>query len=230
MNAYVKLNGIIKAISFQNFFSFIFLFYLGLWFQSSSIYAMDDAAGSNIDNRGTTPLHTAAGKGEYDIVQQLIEEGADINQRADAGGISGATPLHVAAANGRTEVVKLLIVKRADIDAVSSNKATPLYFAIAKGHPEVVKLLIDKGACVNATHLQLALDANKRSTAVVKLLKASLSVADYIDVAIHSKLPSREKNINHTDKSGHFSSIVLGVGGLVLISVVGLALYSNSRN
>lgn len=70
-------------------------------------------------------LHDAAGKGDIVKVRQLIEQGADVNDR-DAW---QNTPLHWAAGRGKTEVAALLIQQGADIKVRDINQNTPLHFA-----------------------------------------------------------------------------------------------------
>lgn len=58
-----------------------------------------NAAASN----GTTPLHWAAARNQYDIVRLLLLEGSNSAQRAG----DGRTALHWACSNGHLEVVKV---------------------------------------------------------------------------------------------------------------------------
>jgi len=51
-----------------------------------------------------TPLHYASEHGHTDVIQLLIDHGADI----DAKNKWGTTPLHLASSHGHTEIVKLL--------------------------------------------------------------------------------------------------------------------------
>lgn len=57
------------------------------------------------DYAGWTPLHEACLNGHAEIVELLLQEGAD----ADAMGGDGDTPLHDAIGNGHTLVVSLLL-------------------------------------------------------------------------------------------------------------------------
>ena len=61
------------------------------------------------DNNGATPLQWASSRGYTEVVNLLIEKGADIHVKDN----NGLTPLHWASINGRTEVVNLLIEKGA---------------------------------------------------------------------------------------------------------------------
>lgn len=53
---------------------------------------------------GYTPLHRAASQGNYEIVQYLLENGADVNPKSK----KGETPLKLAVQQDRTDVADLL--------------------------------------------------------------------------------------------------------------------------
>lgn len=89
-----------------------------------------------------TSLHTAARNGYIEIVQILLESGADPN----AVNRYQNTPLHEAAFFGQVEVARLLLDAGALIDPRNNNNITPLLFAAEKGHLPVVKLLVQRGA------------------------------------------------------------------------------------
>ncbi len=122
------------------------------------------------------PLHLAAERGNADVVEFLLEKGADVKARAKDGDImplnyastrqvaallesNGAPvkgesnswgrntpPIYSAALAGRTEVVEFLIEKGADLNAKPYSGQTPIAAAAEKGHTEVVELLAAKGA------------------------------------------------------------------------------------
>ncbi|XP_021712114.1 uncharacterized protein LOC5564954 isoform X2 [Aedes aegypti] len=94
-----------------------------------------------------TPLHTAAGKGNIEMVKLLIDHNANIDTKDD----EGCTPLHYASRNGNLEMVKLLIDNRANVDTTQNEGWTPLHYASQNGHIDVVKLLIDNRANVDTT-------------------------------------------------------------------------------
>ena len=106
------------------------------------------------------------------LVEQLLQNGADVNLRDRRG---GATPLMFAAAFGSLETMTLLIDKGADVNARTTGGATALMWAatdLAK-----IRLLLDRGADVNAvsergrTVLLLAAMSD-RSAGIVRLLLA----------------------------------------------------------
>ncbi len=77
--------------------------------------------------------------GDRQLVQEMIERGAEINK-------PGWTPLAYAATNGHTQIVKFLLEHSAYIDAAAPNGTTPLMLAAYFGHDATVRLLLDEGA------------------------------------------------------------------------------------
>ena len=92
-------------------------------------------------------LHTVAYNGHKDIVQSLLDRGADVNAKDS----DGWTALHWAAYNGYEEIVKALVRAGANVDTKNNRGETALHWAAYNGFAEIVQLLLDKGAEVNAT-------------------------------------------------------------------------------
>jgi ankyrin repeat protein len=90
-------------------------------------------------DKGESPLMLAAIKGQFDLCQQLIARGADVNK-------TGWTPLHYAASGGMSAVIQLLLDHYAYIDAESPNGSTPLMMAAMYGSADAVKTLLSAGA------------------------------------------------------------------------------------
>lgn len=93
-------------------------------------------AADAVDESGRTLLDLAVGLGRADIVQVLLEYGADADKPS-----RGRTPLETAAASGECLIAELLL----------ANGATPagsdaLHVAAAAGHNDVLKLLLGKPA------------------------------------------------------------------------------------
>ena len=91
------------------------------------------AAGTNINatfvqegviGSGGTPLHIAVLAGQENAARLLLENGANIDAKADDE--NGGTPLHWAVAFGTKDMVILLVEAEADINALENNGLTPL--------------------------------------------------------------------------------------------------------
>jgi len=73
---------------------------------------------------GGTPLHIAALSNQEEVVEVLIDNGADIE--AKAADSYGGTALHWASAAGLVDIVELLVEAGANVNAEDTNGGTPL--------------------------------------------------------------------------------------------------------
>ncbi len=101
------------------------------------------------DEYGVTALIDASFKGQKDLVELLILEGADLNARDNQGN----TALMNAALKGHIEIVDLLISNGADISAKDKTGNTALIESAKYAREsacEIITLLKNNGARVNA--------------------------------------------------------------------------------
>ncbi len=101
------------------------------------------------DNLGYTPLHLASGKGHIEIVEFLLNHGADIELEI----FIGDTPLLLAARyarDGQYETIKTLLEHGAKVNHKDEDGRTALHKAAAYSGKEIMNLLISYGADVNA--------------------------------------------------------------------------------
>ena len=104
------------------------------------------------------PLMMAAIMNQPDLVELLIDRGAEIEARGRWGG----TALHWAAWRGSAEAVEALIARGASVHARSADdRSTPLFWACRgshygfwsrNNHPAVVRSLLDAGAIPDVTN------------------------------------------------------------------------------
>jgi len=85
----------------------------------------------------------AAGVGDEQIAQMLLERGAEINA---ANRTHKQTALMLAAQNDHPDAALLLIGKHADVNAPNDEGVTPLMMAAYRGNLAVVKALLKAGA------------------------------------------------------------------------------------
>jgi ankyrin repeat protein len=102
-----------------------------------------NAALTDDESAGVTPLFFAAQGNRLDVVTLLIAAGANVSSIALA---SGCTPLHAAAQMGHADVVDPLIAAGANVNAICADGATALSIALRRGHAEVVQKLRAAGA------------------------------------------------------------------------------------
>ncbi|KAH0856406.1 hypothetical protein HID58_084667 [Brassica napus] len=103
---------------------------------------------TNLDDRGWTPLHVKARKGDLKSVKQLLDQGFDVNALAWGPKSKGVSPLHLAAEGGHIDVMDLLLERGANIDARTWGSCgwTPLHAAAKERKREAVKFLVENGA------------------------------------------------------------------------------------
>ncbi|XP_059803541.1 poly [ADP-ribose] polymerase tankyrase-2 isoform X3 [Hypanus sabinus] len=102
----------------------------------------DNVNARDTAGRKSTPLHFAAGFGRKDVVEFLLQSGANVHARDDGGLI----PLHNACSFGHAEVVNLLLCHGADSNARDNWNYTPLHEAAIKGKIDVCIVLLQHGA------------------------------------------------------------------------------------
>lgn len=91
----------------------------------------------------THPIHKAARKGDLEVVERLIQEGADIDTLND----DGYTPLHCAAKNGHVAVIEALVRLGSNaIDAPTAWDKTPLFLAAVYDRGPAIEALVRLGS------------------------------------------------------------------------------------
>lgn len=122
------------------------------------------------DALGNTMLHYAASSGHLEVVQLLLESGANKNKQNEEGN----TALILASANTRLDVVNELLAAKAKTEIRNESKNTAMHFASYFGHDAVVGALIDAKAFKNTRNgrdeTPMIIAINERRNAVVKRL------------------------------------------------------------
>ena len=95
----------------------------------------------DLDHQGRknrTALHFAVCQKHAEVVEVLIDAGADI----EAKNVEGRSPLHFASISGELTTVKMLVKAGADVRATDAERATCLMFAAYHGHTDTVRYLV----------------------------------------------------------------------------------------
>lgn len=116
---------------------------------------LDHGASINeFDEEGGTPLNTATKSGDLEMMQFLIDQGADVNAcgpETEDNWATYITPLHTAA-GGRNDncVVTLLLDHGANTEVVDNGEKTPLHWAVKMETDGRLRALLERGANVNS--------------------------------------------------------------------------------
>ena len=81
------------------------------------------------DKYGRSPLHVCAAADHADMVEFLLQKGADIDSRSTG---DGQTPLHFAAKNDAALSLKALLGFGANIDSLDNRGRPPLQVLLTK--------------------------------------------------------------------------------------------------
>ncbi|KAK6513075.1 hypothetical protein TWF506_009238 [Arthrobotrys conoides] len=93
-------------------------------------------------------LHQAVGSGKAEIVQYLLDKGAEV----DAKDLDGWSAIMLAAQEGNCNIIQVLVDAGANVNSEANSGATALFIAAQQGHTAVVKVLLDNGARSFATN------------------------------------------------------------------------------
>jgi ankyrin len=175
--------------------------------------------------QGQTALMWAVAQQHPDVVQALVEGGADVHARTGSRnevattGVyrdetfgafvevqqGGFTPLLFAARSGDAASAKILLAAGANLNDTAADGTSALVVAIHSGHDALASLLLDKGADVNAMRggysaLHIAVRAGKQ-----ELVKTLLARGARVDAVLVK--PTATTRSTRTDISLHYSLV-----------------------
>ena len=138
-----------------------------------------------VNKYDNTALHWASLKGMLEVVEKLIEKGADVNKQNE----DGYTALIGACDKGMLEVVEKLIEKGADVNVQGAYGNTALILACDRKHTDVALALLEDD------NIKVNLVNNRGHTA---LHQASIKGM----LAVVQKIIAKDADVNVRDKSG----------------------------
>ncbi|RLV60165.1 ankyrin repeat domain-containing protein [Parashewanella curva] len=143
------------------------------------LLSRDDIDVNQTGAHSMTALHHASKRGNYKLVSELVERGADVHALDD----SNRTPLLYAAGIGCTTCIHLLLNSGANINHTDKQGKSPLMVAALNGYYLCIDFLIEHGAEITArthsgqTALMLAVES-ENAGCVMLLNQHGLAVND----------------------------------------------------
>ena len=149
----------------------------------TNLIKLDNTAVNLPDNSGNTPLIYAAQRGLNENIKILLANGADVNYRNPATGLSA---ISAAAAEGNSATIRLLVrTGKADVNISDLSGRTPIFYAVEQDQQDALRTLFSLGADPNA----------QDHTGVTALMRASAkNRQDCVDILL------RQKNIKKDTK------------------------------
>ena len=151
-------------------------------------FPLDLKSGINLTSSfGGAALQAASSAGHTEVVDMLLNYGADVNAitYAPTVNLTWGTALIAASHNGCSAVVNTLLKRAVDVNMKYSTSGSALYAASCQGHVAVVKTLLNHGADINDKSYDdftaLYGASSNGLTGVVELLlknKADIDVCD----------------------------------------------------
>jgi len=134
------------------------------------------------------PLHKAARAGDLKWMDEIKEEGGDLNVK-EKGGLN---PAHFAALGGSDKAMKWLLVNGANLQDQDSHGLTPAHWAAQNGHTKVLKVLIENDIAYQMVDRQgftpVHDAAKKGHSKVIRLLAESGANVSKPDMFYHTPL------------------------------------------
>uniref|UniRef100_A0AAY4CMT4 Protein TANC2 n=1 Tax=Denticeps clupeoides TaxID=299321 RepID=A0AAY4CMT4_9TELE len=145
---------------------------------------------------GETALTAAAGRGQLEVCQLLLELGADVAQPSRRG----VVPLFSCAREGHWQIVDLLLTHGSDANLVDKQGRTPLMMAASEGHVDTVEYLLAQGAATDHT------DKNGRTVLDLAAFYGDADIRTRLSISLHlvqvQYLVDHGALIEHVDYSG----------------------------
>lgn len=160
-------------------------------------------------NNDGSPLYLAvSGKYKPEIVQLLIENGANVNWNNNYDGISVLTQacIFTNMIKTNTNIPRLLIENGADVNIHDKQGRSPIVYVCRENistYYDLVNLLLDNGANVNdiQEYNNISKTSNKNDDNTLLILECSKKGSD-INIDVINLLLERGANINAKNKAG----------------------------
>lgn len=134
---------------------------------------------------GLTPFHAAARQNNVQIIQLLINNGAEVDIQSQTKTDGGQTALHIAAALGNRQAVDRLLRNGADPNIRADDGDTALHNAVINNDLSIVRRLINGGADTELENNSGQMVADMaRGPEVSRALKSAFTIVEQRDIGV----------------------------------------------
>ena len=141
------------------------------------------ADSNNANEKGRTPLFSAALRDHVDVVQLLLDHGAHVNCVSN----DGMSSLFLATQLAYIAVVRVLLERGADVNH-SFNGLTPLLLAVDNGNLPLVEILLEFGADVD-------MEFHDKSARLLSEFKGHIDVTIILEAVEDARSKARSQNV-----------------------------------
>ncbi|KAL8710656.1 MAG: hypothetical protein Q9220_004880 [cf. Caloplaca sp. 1 TL-2023] len=149
-------------------------------------------SGANVnalDRTGEAPLHTAIIYGNSEIIRELCDCGADINQK-----YTELIPLHMAIMKDNIDVITSLLAAGANPRAKSFDDSTALHFCAHNGRVDLAMRVLDADRIINPDSSESFLEMRLSDGRTVLHLAAHLHQLDLVECLLDQNADMRALN------------------------------------
>lgn len=157
---------------------------------------VSEGPGLDVFDRDVAAIHLAAFNGNIQLMQLLVDHGADFNASGSAG-----TPLFQATVANKEDAVFWLLKQGSEVNYRHPNGETALHIAAYVGNPRIVQALIEQGATVNVATTEGSTDTLPGSPPVMGEYPLHLAAA-YGHLEVIRMLLKAGADSTLTDKCG----------------------------
>lgn len=168
------------------------------------INVKSDQETKDLGNSDISPVMYALKGGNFEVIQKLLDNGADVNAHDSAG---NTVLIYACRFKADENIIKMLVKYGANVNARDNNWKSVLMYACQNDNVEILKILVQAGANVNAkmedgtTALIIAAQENPNIEITKFLLDNGADINARVMLKAVHKISTTAKNIRKKQKA-----------------------------